>query len=79
MLGAFSVVGIGDRAVLVVRMGSGLGDAGISVNVGYRSLGRLEAGFEREEEPIFVHGFISIGSNGGDRLGGGVVHLGTNK
>jgi hypothetical protein len=55
-------------------VGCGLGDGGIGVIAGFRSLGRLEGGFERDDEFIFVHGFKSVGSNG-DEEGGGENRL----
>ncbi len=66
LLNAFPGVGLGDGAVLVVGVDSGLGDGGNSITEGLRSLAVWEDGFERNEELIFVHGFISVGSNGGE-------------
>ena len=55
LLGTFPVVGLGDGAVLVVGVGSGLGDGGISVTVGLRWESGKEGGLEPHEElSIFV-------------------------
>ena len=46
MLGAFTVDGIEDGAVLVDKVASGLDDGGISVTAGFRLLSRVVSRFE---------------------------------
>ena len=65
-MNAFPGFGLGDGAVLVVGVDSGLGDGENSITASLRSLSVWEDGFEKNEELIFVHGFISVGSNGGE-------------
>ena len=65
MLGAFTIDGIKDGAVLVVRMASGLDDGGISVTAGLRLLSRVVSRFEVHWEFVFVHGLVFVSSYGG--------------
>merc|ERR550525_1919535 len=50
--------------------GSGLGNGGIGITSGLAGEGGGEGGLEVDEEVIFVHVLVSVGSNGGDESGG---------
>jgi len=62
------------EGLLDVLDGSGLGNGGIGITSGLRSLGGGEVGGELSEEFVFVHGLEVNGGNGGDK-GGGEFHL----
>ena len=76
LLGAFTVVGLGDGAVLVVGVGSGLGE-GISIILSFNLLGLRELWLKRNKELILIHGLVFVSSNGGDRRGRGKICLET--
>ena len=50
----------GGKSFLDVLDGSGLGNSGIRVTSRFGSEGLVELGAERNEELVFVHGFISF-------------------
>ena len=68
-LGAFPFVG--DGAVLVVAMDSGLGDGVISVTSGLRWKSGGEGGLEVDEEVIFFHGLVFFNNTNGGNSGVG--------
>jgi len=64
----------GGEGLLDVLDGSGLGNGGIGITSGLAGESGGEGGLEVDEEVIFVHVLVSVGSNGGDE-GGGEFHL----
>jgi len=64
----------GGEGLLDVLDGSGLGNGGIGVTTGLGGEGGGEGGLEVDEEVIFVHRVVSVGSNGGND-GSGELHL----
>merc|ERR1719460_2454079 len=60
----------GGECLLDVLDGSGLGNGGIGITSGLAGEGGGEGGLEVDEEVIFVHVLVSVGSNGGDESGG---------
>merc|ERR1712140_93038 len=58
------------KSLLDVLDGSGLGNGGIGITSGLAGEGGGESGLEVDEEVIFVHVLVSVGSNGGDESGG---------
>ena len=64
----------GSEGLLDVLDGSGLGNGGIGITTGLGGESGGEGGLEVDEEVIFVHGVLSVGSNGGEE-GSGERHL----
>ena len=63
----------GGKGFLDVLDGSGLGNGGISISSGLGVEGGGKGGGEVDEEFIFVHVLVSVGSDGGDK-GTGEFH-----
>ena len=57
----------GGKGFLDVLDGSGLGNGGITISSGLGSLGGVEGGLEVDEELVFGHGVVFVGSNSGDK------------
>jgi hypothetical protein len=64
----------GGKGFLDVLDGGGLGNGGISISSGLGVEGGRKGGGEVDEEFIFVHVLVSVGSNGGDK-GAGEFHF----
>ena len=60
----------GGEGLLDVLDGGGLGNGGIGITSGLRSLGGGEGGLEVNEELVFVHVLEVNGGNGGDESSG---------
>ena len=54
------------KGLLDVLDGSGLGNGGIGVTSSLGGLSGGESGLKGDEEVIFVHGLVSVGSDGGN-------------
>jgi hypothetical protein len=63
LLGAFPVDGLGNGAVIVIRVGSGLGDGGISINISLSLLGLRKLPWSRG---VGFIGVVMSSSDGGE-------------
>jgi hypothetical protein len=60
----------GSEGLLDVLDGSGLGNGGIGITTGLGGESGGEGGLEVDVEVIFVHGVVSVGSNGSEESSG---------
>ena len=58
------------KGLLDVLDGSGLGNGGVTITSGLRSLGGGEGGLELREEVILTHEVVGVGGDGGNECDG---------